>query len=63
MEEKLLHPDKVLDDLGTDVVVDRLILASLHSFSFLCFPRFDHLPGSLPGPLNPTPKVWVRPQV
>lgn len=33
MEEKLLHPDKVLDDLGTEVFVDRLILASLHSFS------------------------------
>lgn len=34
MEEKLLHPDKVLDDLGTEVV-DRLILASLQSFSSL----------------------------
>lgn len=36
MEEKLLHPDKLLDDLGTEVV-DRLILASLQSFSALWF--------------------------
>lgn len=37
MEEKLLHPDKVLDNLRTDDVVDRLILASLQSF-FSVFP-------------------------
>lgn len=32
MEEKLLHSDKVLY-LGREVVADRLILASLQSFS------------------------------
>lgn len=31
------HPDKVLDGLGPEVVVDKLILARLHSFSFLFF--------------------------
>lgn len=39
MEEKPPHPDKVRDDLGTEVV-GRLILASLQSFSSLflfCF--------------------------
>lgn len=44
MEEKLLHPDKVLDDFRTKVVGDRLILASLlFSFSW-----FDHLPTPAP---------------
>lgn len=65
MEEKLLHPDKVLDDLGTEVV-DRLVLARLQSFSSLWvfvvvfFFFFDPLPSS---PSTPTANVWIRLQV
>lgn len=46
------HSDKVLDDLGTEVVVDRLILASLHTFSFLFFPDLTLCPAL---PLLPPP--------
>lgn len=49
MEEKLLHPDKVLDNLETDDVVDRLILASLQSF-FSVFPDLIICPVFPPTP-------------
>lgn len=57
MEEKLLHPDKVLDDLGTEVV-DRLVLARLQSFSslwvFVVVFFFLTLCLALPPPQPPT---------
>ena len=59
MEEKLLHPDKVLDNLETDGVVDRLILASLQSF----YSVFPDLIICLVFPPTPAPNVWGRLQV
>lgn len=59
MEEKLLQPDKALDNLETDGVVDRLILASLQSF----FSVFPDLIICLVFPPIPAPNVWGRLQV
>lgn len=51
MQEKLQHPDKVLD-LGTEVVANRQILASLQPFSSL----FPDLTIRLVQPHSPPPK-------